>query len=46
MGIWLRHECLKSDKRFEWLVNVGEDPNMRNTMLDTGRSLKQTLTWC
>ena len=53
MVIWLRHECSKSDKRFEnfqnegkWLINAGEDPIMGNATLDTGRSLKQTLTWC
>ena len=25
----------------KWLINVGEDPHMRNTTFDHGRSIKQ-----
>ena len=27
----------------KWLINVSEDPHMRNAALDIGRSLKQIL---
>ena len=32
-----------SKMRKKWLIIVGEDPKMRNAMLDTRRSMKQIL---
>ena len=49
--IWLRYECINSDKCFEkfskmtkkWFINVSEEPDMINTTLDNGRSLRQLI---
>ena len=30
--------------RKKWLINVSEEPDMINTRLDTGRSLRQLIT--
>ena len=49
--IWLRYECLKSDKvcrtfskmRKEWLINVSEEPDMINIAFDNGKSSRQLI---
>ena len=29
----------------KWLINISEEPDMRNATLDTERSLKEILLW-